>query len=248
MSDNPWEIRHPPRLIRIRNMKFLILLALTLATARAAEPALPPALLAEFEKDWPRNRTINLVFHGHSVPSGYHRTPEVKPFESYPQLVYQKISGRFPHAVINIILTSIGGEDSVSGAARFERDVLCHKPDVIFIDYALNDRRQPLEKVEAAWLGMISAAKKHDIPVILITPTGDSTADLTDERDPLCQRAALIRRLAKEENVLLADVFASWQAEVAKGTPQADLLSQPNHPNLRGHALAAGVIAAPFSR
>lgn len=227
-------------------MKFLIILALALAAAHAGEPTLPPALLAEFKKDWPQNRTINLVFHGHSVPSGYHRTPEVKPFESYPQLVYQKISGRFPHAVINIILTSIGGEDSIAGAMRFERDVLCHKPDVIFIDYALNDRRLPLEKVEAAWRSMISLAKKNDIPVILITPTGDSTADPADEQDPLRQRATLIRRLAKEENVLLADVFAAWQAEIAKGTAQTDLLSQPNHPNLRGHTLAAGVIAAPF--
>lgn len=227
-------------------MKFLIVLALTLTALHAAEAVLPSALLAGFKMEWPKNRTINLVFHGHSVPSGYHRTPEVKPFESYPQLVYRKISQQFPHAVINIILTSIGGEDSVAGAARFERDVLCHKPDVIFIDYALNDRRQPLDKVDAAWRGMISSAKKHNIPVILITPTGDSTADLTDENDPLCQRAELIRRMAREENVLLADVFTAWRAEIAKGTPQTDLLSQPNHPNLRGHTLAAEVVAAPF--
>ena len=93
---------------------------------------------------------------------------------------------------------------------------------------------------------MIISAKKANIPVILITPTGDSSAKLTDPQDPLCQCADLIRRLAKDENVLLADVFAAWQSEVAKGTPQTDLLSQPNHPNLRGHTLAAEVIARPF--
>ncbi len=226
--------------------KFLLLLAFSITPVLAAEPALPPALLAGLQVKWPENRTINLVFHGHSVPSGYHKTPEVKPFESYPQLVYQELKPRYPFAVINIIVTAIGGENSIQGAARFERDVLCHHPDVVFIDYALNDRKQPRDQVEAAWRSMISSAKKAGVPVILITPTGDSAANLTAPQDPLCQCADLIRRLAKEENLLLADVLAAWQAEVAKGTPQTELLSQPNHPNLRGHTLAAEVIVRPF--
>jgi lysophospholipase L1-like esterase len=52
----------------------------------------------------------------------------------------------------------------------------------------------------------------------------------------------LIRRVAKEEEVPLADVSAAWQAEMAKGTPQNQLLSQPNHPNRRGHEVALGAI------
>ena len=28
-------------------------------------------LLNEMAKKWPGNKTINIVFHGHSVPSGY---------------------------------------------------------------------------------------------------------------------------------------------------------------------------------
>ena len=31
----------------------------------------------ELKKEWPKNRTINLVFHGHSVPAGYFKTPIV---------------------------------------------------------------------------------------------------------------------------------------------------------------------------
>lgn len=251
------DVMHPSQSLRSAFHRFSKLLAILLSLSHFAAgetgspPArvaaeLPPALLAELQKKWPQNRTINLVFHGHSVPSGYHKTPEVKPFESYPQLVYQDLKRRYPHAVINVILTSIGGENSIAGAARFERDVLCHRPDCIFIDYALNDRKKPPGEVEAAWRSMAVSAKKHRVPVVLITPTGDSAANLADPQDPLCQCAEIIRRVAKEENVLLADVFAAWQAEVAKGTPQTDLLSQPNHPNLRGHTLAAEVIGRPF--
>ena len=209
----------------------------------------PPALAGDFAvlntelgMKWPKNRSINLVFHGHSVPSGYHKTPEVKPFESYPHLVHLRLKKLYPHAVINVIVTAIGGEDSVAGAARFTRDVLSHKPDLIFIDYALNDRRKPLDMVEASWLSMIGQAKKAGVPIVLLTPTGDAAADLSNPDDPLRQRADLIRKLAKAEKVPLADVSAKWMEETGKGTPQDQLLSQPNHPNLRGHTVAASAI------
>jgi lysophospholipase L1-like esterase len=116
------------------------------------------------------------------------------------------------------------------------------KPDIIFIDYALNDRRQPADKVEAAWLEMITIAKKANVPVVLLTPTGDSSAKLDDPNDPLNLRAEMIRKIAGEQKVILGDVFAAWVAEIGKGTPQAELLSQVNHPNLKGHALAAETI------
>lgn len=207
----------------------------------ASEPGLAP-LISALQTKWPKNRTINLVFHGHSVPAGYQKTPDVRPFEAYPHLFDVKLKERYPYAVVNVIVTAIGGEDSVAGAARFDRDVLPLKPDLVFIDYALNDRRKSLDQVEAAWKAMVTSAKKNGVPVVLITPTGDSTADLSKAEDPLRQRADLIRRIAKEENVLLADVSAAWVAEIAKGTPQTELLSQVNHPNLRGHQLAAGAL------
>lgn len=219
-------------------MKFhLIFISFLFAGFAKAQDLTP---LSELMKTaWPKNRMINVVFHGHSVPAGFHKTPEVKTFESYPHLVHVKLKEQYPHAVINVITTAIGGENSIPGAARFERDVLSMKPDIIFIDYALNDRRQPADKVEAAWLEMIASAKKAKVPVVLLTPTGDSSAKLDDPNDPLNQRAEIIRKIAREQNVLLGDVFAAWVAEVKKGTPQTDLLSQGNHPNLKGHTLAA---------
>ena len=100
---------------------------------------------AELIKEWPRNRTINLVFHGHSVPSGYFKTPDVKTFQSYPFLLLKKLKETYPFAVINIILSCIGGENSEQGVGRFKKQVLNHKPNVLFIDYALNDQRISIE-------------------------------------------------------------------------------------------------------
>ena len=84
---------------------------------------------------WPENRTINIVCHGHSVPAGYFATPMVDSLNAYPHLLYVGLKRRFPFAVVNVIVTAIGGENSASGAERFERNVLCHRPDIITIKH-----------------------------------------------------------------------------------------------------------------
>ncbi len=223
-----------------------ILLAILISALPLSAGPLTP-LAQELAKKWPKNRTVTIVFHGHSVPAGYQNAGEVRPFESYPHLFAVALNKAYPNAVVNTIVTAIGGEDSPAGAARFEKDVLTHKPDLIFIDYALNDRRDPLPKVKRAWESMIASAEKHHIPLILITPTGDTHSDLANLADPLTQRANLIRELAAEHHLPLADVSAAWVAKLKSGTPPADLHSQPNHPNLAGNQLAADTIFACFT-
>ncbi|WP_342481353.1 hypothetical protein NST07_08230 [Paenibacillus sp. FSL L8-0340] len=41
----------------------------------------------ELKRQWPENRTLNIVCHGHSVPSGYFATPIVDTFHAYPHLL-----------------------------------------------------------------------------------------------------------------------------------------------------------------
>jgi alpha-L-fucosidase len=216
--------------------------------AAAASPAsyLSP-LLAELEKDWPANRTVNIVFHGHSVPAGYFKTPEVRSLEAYPHLVRAELARRFPHAVINVIVTAKGGEDSVSGAARFEQDVLAKNPDVVLIDYSLNDRRPGLYAAAEAWTKMIRAATEKGIKVILLTPTPDLRAKLGQAADPLEQQAAQVRRLASQFETGLVDSLAIFE-KTKDPAHMSDLMSQGNHPNAEGHRLVADAILQYFEK
>lgn len=213
------------------------------ATTPQQNAAAPQSYLAEIRRlcriDWPDNRTVNCVCHGHSVPSGYFQTPEVRSLDAYPHLLRVGLAERFPHAVINVIVTSIGGESSDSGARRFECDVLAHRPDVLTIDYALNDRRLGLERAREAWTSMIETAQARGIKVLLMTPTGDETANLDDPSDPLVQHAEQVRQLAGEYHTGLVDSLAAFQQHVKAGGCIRDLLSQSNHPNRKGHELAA---------
>lgn len=210
------------------------------ATAETAAPATYlESLRVELQKQWPANRRVNVVFHGHSVPSGYFRGGLVRPLDSYPHLVHVALNKQYPTSVVSPIVTGIGGEHSEQGAARFEADVLAKQPDVVTIDYSLNDRSIGLKRARRAWESMIHQALDADVKVILLTPSVDSNADFDNPDDPLCQHAAQVRELAAEHGVGLVDSLAAFQAGVTEGTPVNKLLSQPNHPNRRGHELIA---------
>jgi acyl-CoA thioesterase I len=196
------------------------------------------AATAELSRRWPTNRTVNIVCHGHSVPAGYGRG-EVRSLDAYPHLLRVGLSERFPQAVINVIVTAIGGEQSEKGAARFEADVLLLRPDVVTIDYALNDRSIGLKRAEKAWRKMIEACIAKKIPVILLTPTPDTLAKLDDPGDPLNQHAEQIRRLAAEYHVGLVDSLAQFKQFVRDGGQLKTVMAQNNHPNRKGHELVA---------
>ena len=187
---------------------FIFLLLLSQAAVLGAQVADRDSYLsdivAELGKRWPESRTLNLVFHGHSVPAGYARTPAVNTLQ-----------------------------------ARFEAEVPTHRPDVLFVDYALNDRTIGLERSEKAWRSMIEAALARGVKVILMTPTPDLSEDIRSDAAPLGAYAQMIRRLAAEYHVGLADSYACFRTKAEAGEKMSSFMSQVNHPDARGHAVVA---------
>ena len=198
-------------------------------------------LVRTLRAHWPENRTVNIACHGHSVPAGYFATPLVSTFDAYPHLLHRGLKDRFPFAVINVVVTAIGGETSDRGAARFERDVLGFLPDVVTIDYGLNDRRIGLELAERSWRKMIEKALETGASVILLTPTLDAAQRNAESEDggALAQHAQQIRALADAYSVGLADSYGVFKKHVEQDGELSDLLAWPNHPNRRGHELVA---------
>ena len=205
---------------------------------RIADPTLYLRPISDLLKEkWPRNRSVRIVCHGHSVPSGYAATPFVDTFNAYPYLLHKGLKEQFPYAVINVIVTAIGGENAMTGSTRFERDVLSLRPDVVMIDYALNDRHIGLAKARLSWISMIEKAQAAGIKVILLTPTGDTGAKLDDPNDPLNQHAQQIRDLAAIYHVGLVDSLAAFKKAMTSGQKLKELMSTGNHPNRKGHDL-----------
>jgi hypothetical protein len=88
---------------------------------------------------------------------------------------------------------------------------------------------------------MIGLTRQAGAKLILLTPTWDIFAAEAEGRrhDALTAHAALIRELATAADVGLADPYRAFEHQLDTGGELADLLSWPNHPNARGHALVA---------
>ena len=197
-------------------------------------------LASELSQPWPDNRPIYFACHGHSVPAGYFRTPVVDPFNAYPHLFNKALKEKFPFAALDVIVTAIGGENSEQGAARFKTGVLTHKPELVTIDYGLNDRSMGLAQSKSAWTKMIESALEAGIKVMLLTPTLDNTVKVEKYHESdLYPYWEQICRLSDEYQVALADSFTAWIRYCQVGAGLNTLLSQSNHPNRAGHDLVA---------
>lgn len=199
-------------------------------------------IIAILRGDTEDKRFLNIVCHGHSVPAGYFATPIVDTLNAYPHLLLEGLKHRFPFSLVNVIVTAIGGENSRSGAQRFEEEVLCHRPKLITIDYGLNDRGIGLEKAKETWTNMIEKGLSQGVKLLLMTPTPDITQRPNvpvNEQRPLQEHAQQIRNLAAEYEVGLVDSLAAFGQYQQQGGDLTNLLSWQNHPNGAGHEIVA---------
>ncbi len=238
---------HTKFYVILRTLLILFLSSECIAQSKVESPGYLDSLKTELQKTWPNNKTVNLVFHGHSVPAGYFKTPEVNTLGAYPYLVLKKVKEQYSMAVVNSIVTAIGGEQSEQGAKRFKEEVLNHRPDVLFLDYALNDRSIGLERAKIAWEKMIVDALEHGTKVILLTPTPDLKEDVLSDTSPLEKQSQQIRQLAETYNLGLVDSYALFK-EIAKTENLQHYMAQGNHINKKGHEVVAEAIMAFFEK
>ena len=226
---------------------YCLIIALTMtAFGYAQNSHIDTSYLSDVKKElraiWPNNRTVNILFHGHSVPAGYGDKHEVHTLEAYPHQVLEKLKLRYPYAPVNVIVTAIGGENAIKGQTRFIEDVLLKKPDVILIDYSLNDRGAGLEKSKEAWEKMIQEAIRQHIKIILLTPSPDQRVDISAPGNDLEQHSNQVRLLAAKYHTGIADPFLLFQKIIKDGGKIADYMSSVNHPNKKGHEIIANEI------
>lgn len=217
----------------------LLILILNVQPVNGQDTAYLSNVKAALRAVWPNNRTVNIVFHGHSVPAGYRDNHEVNTMTAYPQLVLKKLKSKYRFVPLNVIVTAIGGENAIKGQTRFAEDVLQKKPDVILIDYSLNDRGAGLEKSREAWEKMIQEAISKNIKVILVTPSPDQRGDITAVNNDLELHADQVRQLAAKYHVGLADPFILFQKIINNGGKISNYMSSVNHPNDTGHEIIA---------
>lgn len=214
------------------------------------------------------NGSLTIVALGDSTTAP--RTVEGRALPVYADLLRQQLSGNgYGVTVVN----AGRGSDTTSGArARLDRSVLIYRPDVVIVQFGINDsavdvwRKPPasgprvsLAEYEANLRHIIREIRAHDAEPVLMTPNPLRwTAKLKglyghppyEPDDPdgfnrlLAEYADTVRTVAADLNVPLVDIHAAYQA-AGRGpgkTTVDDLLLDGMHPSATGHELTARLL------
>lgn len=171
--------------------------------------------------------TITTAFIGGSITQGsLSSTPET----CYAYLVYKWWAEHFPGT--RYVNAGIGGTTSQFGAARVEEDVLKHSPDVVFIEFSVNDENTL--HFQETYEGLVRKVYKSGAAVVLIHnicyDSGYSAEDMHLE-------------IGKHYDLPCVSMKSTVYREVAAGNiPNRDITPDDLHPNDAGHALVASVV------
>ena len=204
----------------------------------------------------PKNPLI--VALGDSVTAGHFEAIVNEQGMSFVQNLQQAYIEQFKQmlqeacgiSTFNIVNSGIAGDNIRGMQMRLERDVIRYDPDLIIINGALNwnkkkgttvDYKNCLEEV------IQQIKEQSTAELILVTP---NMAVSTEKDASLKERVDVIRLLAHEQKLILADVYAIWE-EVCAQEPslqlEALLANRENHPTPYGHYVYAKVLMHLFS-
>lgn len=182
-----------------------------------------------------------VVCFGDSVTGVYYHTGGRR---AYTDVLKLALSEAWPKTPIEAINAGVSGNTTKNALERIEKDVLAHQPDVVTVMFGLNDMtRVAIEDYRANLKEIITRVRASGAEVVLCTPNSvEDTADRPTAK--LIEYAEVVRAVAAEEDVALADVYQDFAAIRARDEQAwALLMSDEIHPNMDGHEQIARSIA-----
>jgi lysophospholipase L1-like esterase len=121
-----------------------------------------------FERRAKAGEMLRVVFLGGSLTWGAQATDPDK--TSYRALVGQKLEEAYPKARFQFHNAAIGGTGSQLAAFRLERDVLAYKPDLVFLDFTINDNPYEIPNPNrlAAYESLIRRLIEKEVAVVQV--------------------------------------------------------------------------------
>ena len=91
--------------------------------------------LAKVIKKLQANEEVTVAYIGGSITEGYSAGDDL----CYAKLTTNWLQEKFPNAKINYVNAGIGATGSYLGVYRVEKDVLAYNPDLVFVEFYVND-------------------------------------------------------------------------------------------------------------
>lgn len=201
-------------------------------------PALP-----NFARRLQTGRPAKLVGFGDSITGIYYHTGGRR---AWPEILGGLLRAACPPADLTVINAGVSGNTAAQALARIERDVIVHQPDLVAVQLGMNDVvRTPAETFAENLRAIVARLHAHGAEVLLMTPNAIDPADQHWPAAKVEAYADIVRSLAAEQHVPLADTHGAFAQRRQLGGPAWHrLLSDFIHPNFHGHTLIARTAAA----
>lgn len=175
--------------------------------------------------------SLVIGFLGGSITQG---SLSSTPKTCYAYLVYEWWKKSFPNAAFSFVNGGIGGTTSHYGGARAWKDVLCYRPDIVTVDFSVNDdANEFFEETYEGTLRCLLAAPSAPAVVVLNNVFYDTGKNAQDYHN----------RIADHYGIPHVSIKDTVYPDVESGKiVRADITPDNLHPNDKGHRLVADEI------
>ena len=175
--------------------------------------------------------SLVIGFLGGSITQG---SLSSTPKNCYAYLVYEWWKKSFPNAAFSFVNGGIGGTTSHYGGARAWKDVLCYRPDIVTVDFSVNDdANEFFEETYEGTLRRLLAAPSAPAVVVLNNVFYDTGKNAQDYHN----------RIADHYGIPHVSIKDNVYPDVESGKiVSADITHDNLHPNDKGHRLVADEI------
>ena len=172
--------------------------------------------------------SLVIGFLGGSITQG---SLSSTPKTCYAYLVYEWWKKSFPNAAFSFVNGGIGGTTSHYGGARAWKDVLCYRPDIVTVDFSVNDdANEFFEETYEGALRRLLAAPSAPAVVVLNNVFYDTGKNAQDYHN----------RIADHYGIPHVSIKDTVYPDVESGKiVRADITPDNLHPNDKGHRLVA---------
>ena len=175
--------------------------------------------------------SLVIGFLGGSITQG---SLSSTPKTCYAYLVYEWWKKSFPNAAFSFVNGGIGGTTSHYGGARAWKDVLCYRPDIVTVDFSVNDdANEFFEETYEGTLRRLLMAPSAPAVVVLNNVFYDTGKNAQDYHN----------RIADHYGIPHVSIKDTIFPDVESGKiVRADITPDNLHPNDKGHSLVADEI------
>lgn len=165
---------------------------------------------------------ITAAYIGGSITEGYNAGTT----EFYAKTCTDLLQGYFPDSTVTGVNAGISGTPSLLGNLRLERDVLSADPDIVFVEFAVNDGQESDYKNAYESLVRTLLTQDKDIAVVLLFTVLDSGYT--------CQEH--MSQIGANYDLPMISVHDSVYEEIEAGRMTwQDYSNDQSHPNAYGH-------------